>query len=157
MKDYLKLWFDAVTPVRWAAAGVYFGLFAGLAGIPLAEPQGKGGGGSSGWIENFDDSLAAVKSRGWGIEQTGAPDSAYGIPGVGGTKSYDASNVTIDQGKLKLRLNLYNDGSALRTVSEVRRRSANVFSMWTGCDTRLRVRCPPFCPAPIPNAGSCDL
>lgn len=67
---------------------------------------GDTGGGQTGWIERFD-SILGMLANGWGIEQTGSPDSLFGVPGAGlASKSFDATNVTIPDGILRLRLSI---------------------------------------------------
>lgn len=67
---------------------------------------GAPGSASAQWIEQFSDSLEGIKSRGWRIEQTGSPDSRFGVPGTGVAGSFDRDNVTIKNGILSLKLNL---------------------------------------------------
>ena len=77
-----------------------------------AQGRGKGGGGGdngggqTGWIERFD-SIPGMLANGWGIEQTGSADSLFGVPGTGlASKSFDANNVQIQDGILRLRLSI---------------------------------------------------
>ena len=89
----------SVVPVGLILAAFLFGALDTAA----AQGRGNGGGGdtsaptgtATGWIEQFSDSIAGIESRGWGIEQTGSPDSLFGVPGAGVAKSYQRSNVEI--------------------------------------------------------------
>ena len=74
--------------------------------------RGGGGGVGTGWIEQFSD--GNITSRGWGIEDTGSPDSQFGVPGVGVAKSFERDNdyVWFENGRLRLKLNLANNGGA---------------------------------------------
>lgn len=99
-----------------ATVGLIWAAFLfGALGTAVAQGRGNGGGGDTsaststptGWIEQFSDSIAGIESRGWGIEQTGSPDSLFGVPGTGlASKSYDSANVAITNGILSLRLDI---------------------------------------------------
>ena len=88
-----------------------------LGALRPAAAQGRGsggggggaGGGQTGWIERFD-SIPGMLANGWGIEQTGSPDSLFGVPGTGlASKSFDAKNVAIGaDGILRLKLSISN-------------------------------------------------
>jgi hypothetical protein len=72
---------------------------------------GGGGGGATGWIEQFSDAL--IENRGWGIEQTGSPDSLFGVPGTGLAKSFERNNVSFPNGTIRLTLSLRDESGTL--------------------------------------------
>lgn len=97
--------------------GVFLLAALGTADAP-GQRRGNGGGsgGQTAWIEQFSDSLDGIRSRGWGIEQTGSPESRFGVPGVGmALQSFDLENVAIDSssGMLSLKLTVTNGNGAL--------------------------------------------
>jgi beta-glucanase (GH16 family) len=76
--------------------------------------NGKGGGGDTGWVEQFNDSIDGIIARGWRIEHTATPESQFGVPGVGlASKTFDSANVTVlpAEGVLRLKLSIAADSA----------------------------------------------